>query len=126
MGYLASGAKPDGAAAPSADGATLFSPTTGKKVAPAGAVPAELRCEINGHLMRDPVRTPAGRVFERETIELWLRTRGSVCPISGAPLTADDLAPEAELRRAIMRYHIQQHAAAGGAADADDGDVYDF
>ena len=32
MGYLAAGAKPDGAAAPSADGATLFSPTTGKKV----------------------------------------------------------------------------------------------
>ena len=33
----------------------------------------------------------------------------------------------AELRRAIMRYHIQQHAAAGGGADGDDdGDVYDF
>ncbi len=124
MGYLAAGAKPDGAAAPSADGATLFSPTTGKKVAPAGAVPAELRCEINGHLMRDPVRTPAGRVFERETIELWLRTRGSVCPVSGAPLTGDELVPDEERRTAIMRWHIQQHAAA--TAGEDDADIYDF
>ena len=118
MGYVAtSGSR--GAAA------KIFSPTTGKEVSAAG-VPRELRCAINGHLMRDPVKTPSGHVFERETIELWLRTRGSVCPISGAPLTAAELEPEAELRRAIMRYHIQQHAAAGGAADADDGDVYDF
>lgn len=46
-------------------------------------IPKEFLCAINGHVMKDPVMCEAtGLVFERATIELWLNTRGSVCPIS--------------------------------------------
>ena len=31
-------------------------------------VPPEFRCAINGHLLKEPARTPQGRVFERATI----------------------------------------------------------
>ncbi|KAH8053207.1 hypothetical protein JL721_10717 [Aureococcus anophagefferens] len=85
-----------------------LSPTSMKPVAD-GAVPRRLCCAINGHLMRDPVRArgkPHAPAFERETIELWLETRGSVCPITGAPLEKIDLAADAALRNEIVRYHI--------------------
>ena len=89
--------------------------------------PRELRCAINGHLMRDPVRSKNGTVYERSTIELWLRTRGSVCPITNEPLTREELTPDPELRTAIMRFHIKSATtsapANGGEADAD---IYDF
>lgn len=93
-------------------------------------VPPEFACRINGHLMKDPVRTPAGLTFERETIVLWLRTRGSICPITGDPLAVDDLREDAQLRQAIMRWQISNllRYNAEAAADATDGyaDVYDF
>ena len=68
--------------------AGLFSPTSGKNLK-AGAVPTELRCAINGHLMRDPVRRAGGDgkagadgpAFERATIELWMSRNGKVSPI---------------------------------------------
>lgn len=86
----------------------ILSPTNMKPVAD-GAVPRRLCCAINGHLMRDPVRArgkPHAPAFERETIELWLETRGSVCPITGSPLEKIDLAADAALRNEIVRYHI--------------------
>ncbi|GMH77153.1 hypothetical protein TL16_g07307, partial [Triparma laevis f. inornata] len=74
----------------------------------ATGVPPEFGCSINGHLMKEPVRTPGGVVFERETIELWLKTRGSVCPISGVPLTADELDADDNLRAEITRWQIRK------------------
>ena len=81
--------------------------------APAGppGVPKEYLCAINGHVMQDPVRSPQGYHFEKATIELWLSTRGSICPISHEPLTKDDLTYDKELRNKIKRFHIQQVTA---------------
>ena len=102
----------------------------------APGVPKEFGCAINGHLMKEPVKTPGGQVFERETIELWLRTRGSVCPITGVPLTVEDLEEDATLRAEITRWQIRK--TSGGAGGAGGGtvlglgggevedDVYDF
>jgi hypothetical protein len=58
----------------------------------------EFLCAINGHVMHDPVASSTGAVFERATILLWLNTRGSVCPITGEPLTVADLTAVDELR----------------------------
>jgi hypothetical protein len=75
--------------------------------------------------MKDPVRVGStGPVFERATIELWLATRGSVCPITGEPLSKDDLQPADDLRNRIKRYHIEQ-TTRRTAANEDD-DLYDF
>jgi len=89
------------------------------------SIPKEFLCAINGHVMKEPVRaTTSGLVFERATIELWLSTRGSVCPITQEALYLDDLEPENELRSKIMRYHIQQ-TSLRTSTNADD-DLYDF
>jgi hypothetical protein len=93
--------------------------------APAGppGVPKEYLCAINGHVMQDPVRSPEGYYFEKATIELWLSTRGSICPISHEPLTKEDLVEDRDLRNKIKRYHIQQVTR---VAANDDDDLYDF
>lgn len=94
------------------------------------SIPAEFACRINGHLMKDPVRTPSGIVFERDTIVLWLQTRGSICPITGDPLTVEELREDPELRQGIMRWQISNLLTYNAETDpgAGDGyaDVYDF
>jgi U-box domain len=71
-------------------------------------VPTEFLCAINSHIMKQPVRSPHGHVFEKSTILLWLETRGRVCPLTGKTLTADELTTDEELRSRIMRWHIQR------------------
>lgn len=94
------------------------------------AVPVELLCAINGHIMRQPVRArhrPGGPVFERDTIEKWLDRAGSVCPISGTvrrlhlpscvkqrsqmrsqTLMKADLVTDKALEARITQWHIQR------------------
>ena len=88
------------------------------------SVPAKFVCAINGHIMKDPVKSSTGYFFERATIELWLSTRGSICPISNVPLTLKDLEPASDLRNEIKRYHIQQTSLR--TANERDDDLYDF
>jgi hypothetical protein len=92
--------------------------------------------------MKDPVRARTSNlVFERATIELWLQTRGSVCPITLTPLEKADLYADDDLRIRIKRYHIQQmtmqktssmtasssSSSSGGSSSAmNDDDLYDF
>lgn len=89
-------------------------------------IPKEFLCAINGHAMKDPVRSTSGSglVFERATIELWIATRGSVCPISHSPLGRDQLMPADDLRNRIKRYHIEQLTRR--TASLPDDDLYDF
>ena len=74
----------------------------------AGAVPAEFLCAINGHVMKAPLRCrESGLVFEKATIELWLTSRGSVCPITVIttpphPLTTH---PNTHLVHTILHNH---------------------
>ncbi len=86
-------------------------------------VPKEYLCAINGHVMQDPVRSPSGIVYEKATIELWLSTRGSICPISHEPLTKDDLVEDKDLRNKIKRYFITQVTR---PVTTDEDDLYDF
>jgi hypothetical protein len=96
-------------------------------------VPSEFACAINGHLMKEPVRTPGGIVFEKDTILLWIKTRGQVCPISGDALTEDMLEEDKDLGSEILRWNIKKTAMGGhrdsvigiGGGEVED-DVYDF
>jgi hypothetical protein len=94
--------------------------------APASGVPLEFACAINGHMMKDPVRSPGGIMFEKATIVLWLSTRGSICPITGAPLSEGDLIADAKLRTKIMRHHISKSMEKAEGPKVDDDDMYDF
>jgi len=104
-------------------GGGLLSPS-GKKVSKGAK--SEFACEINGHLMKDPVRAPNGHVFEKATILLWLETRGSVCPLTGDALCAEDLVPDKELRSKIMRHHISHAFKQDNGASELGDDLYDF
>jgi hypothetical protein len=66
----------------------------------------------------------SGIVFERATIELWLSTRGSVCPITNQPLDREDLQPADDLKNRIKRFHITQTSMRTAAKQEDD--LYDF
>ncbi len=80
--------------------------------------------------MKDPVRSNrTGLVYERATIELWLSTRGAVCPITNEPLEKSELVADDDLRTRIKRYHIQQitmQKQASSSAQGTDDDLYDF
>lgn len=80
--------------------------------------------------MKDPVRsTRTGLVYERATIELWLGTRGAVCPITNEPLEKSELVPDDDLRTRIKRYHIQQitmQRQPATSSGGNDDDLYDF
>lgn len=68
----------------------------------------------------------SGYVFERATIELWLKTRGSVCPLSGQPLHLDALRDDTALRSKIMRWHIHNLAKQTSHAAYEGDDLYSF
>ena len=79
----------------------------------------EFKCAITGSVMRRPVRTPDGAVYEAATVERWLSEQGSIDPLTGAHLTKDMLEPCKELKRRLEKWHLQQAMQKGAAADAD-------
>jgi len=97
-------------------------------------VPQELRCAIDGKILGTPLRSPYGHVFEKDTLENWVRMCGSVCPITGQPLRLDDCqedraaaqqvlewakASKAEHRRSVQER--RQQRAENGRTDLDTG-----
>lgn len=91
------------------------------------SIPKEFVCAINGHILKDPVRSKiSGVVFEKQTIELWLDTRGAICPITNEPLTISDLEPDDDLRSKIKRFHIQQTQKKIQKHSNIEDDLYDF
>ena len=77
------------------------------EAAPAGT-PPEYLCAINGHVMKDPVRSKYGHCFERATIELWQQQQGQVCPLTGQPLSKEDLEAAKDLKLQIEQFHIKK------------------
>lgn len=82
-------------------------------------------CALNGHTMKCPMLSPYGHNFEKETIEQWIRQQGSVCPITGKPLSLTDLQPNKALQAEIMQ-QIVAATLASRTNHEDDGDLYDF
>lgn len=65
------------------------------------------------------------------TIEVWQQQQGSVCPLTGQTLTAEDLEEDKELKSKIELWNIQQvlgkNTASDNSADPlNDDDLYDF
>ena len=70
-------------------------------------VPSRLRCEIDGKMLGQPVRSPTGHVFERTTLEQWFVTMGKVCPVSSEPLNMEDCKRDKPLELEIKEYVSQ-------------------
>ena len=102
-------------------------------------IPKEFLCAINGHVMKEPVRAvTSGIYFEKSTIELWLSSRGAICPITNEPLHLSDLEEADDVRNKIKRYQIMKHTSAtvtsqfgkdssnSNSNSCVDEDIYDF
>lgn len=90
--------------------------------------PQELRCAIDGKILGTPLRSPYGHLFEKETLENWVKMCGSMCPVTGQPLRIDDCsedkvtaqqvlawakATKAEHRRQVQERREQRRVVAG-------------
>ncbi|GET90340.1 U-box domain protein, putative [Leishmania tarentolae] len=71
-------------------------------------VDADLLCALTGAVMKNPVSSPYGQTYEKEAIMNWLEQNGSVCPISGRPLTAAQLTPNTAVATKIMQQMVRQ------------------
>jgi hypothetical protein len=58
--------------------------------------------------MKIPVRTKGGIYFEKDTIEKWITTCGSICPITGDPLKLDDLILDQVMSNNIRKYNVDK------------------
>ena len=99
-------------------------------------IPPNYLCQLSQRPMSDPVKSVYGNIFERQTILQWFSQQGQICPLTGAPLTENDLKPMEELGQEIIQWMLKKSTETttnteepsgvpGGAAKADD-DLYDF
>lgn len=84
------------------EGSTKRMPFSLESVLP--PVPKSFKCPITQEVMRDPVMTQDGHVYENESIQEWFRRGHRTSPVTGAELTNLALLPEIPLRRAIEEY----------------------
>lgn len=87
------------------------SESTGLRHLLSGA-PEELRCALDQRLVVDPVRAPAGLVYERSVLAAALQQNGGLCPCTGQPLDLQSCVRDAELRkRSVTWIRSQQHSS---------------
>lgn len=69
-------------------------------------IPYYFRCPISLELMRDPVTVSTGQTYDRTSIESWVATGNTTCPVTRAPLTDFTLIPNHTLRRLIQEWCV--------------------
>ncbi|KAH6834351.1 plant U-box 26 [Perilla frutescens var. hirtella] len=69
-------------------------------------IPHHFRCPISLELMRDPVTVCTGQTYDRPSIEAWVATGNTTCPVTRVPLTDFTLIPNHTLRRLIQDWCV--------------------
>ncbi|PWA87158.1 Armadillo-like helical [Artemisia annua] len=69
-------------------------------------IPYHFRCPISLELMRDPVIVVTGQTYDRSSIESWVATGNTTCPVTRLPLTEFTLIPNHTLRRLIQEWCV--------------------
>lgn len=69
-------------------------------------VPHYFRCPISLELMRDPVAVCTGQTYDRSSIESWVATGNTTCPVTRLQLTDFTLIPNHTLRRLIQDWCV--------------------
>ena len=72
-------------------------------------IPVDYLCPITQELMRDPVLTCDGSMYERQAIEHWL-TKRTTSPVTNEPLAALTLVP-CNMARSRIRAFVDEHPA---------------
>ena len=65
--------------------------------------PQHLCCQLDGQLMLDPVRSPAGHLFERWNLGRALQ-ECSQCPVTAVPLSLSDCPRSPRVRAQVLRW----------------------
>ncbi|KAK8624945.1 hypothetical protein V6N13_089829 [Hibiscus sabdariffa] len=73
-------------------------------------IPYHFRCPISLELMRDPVTLSTGQTYDRSSIDSWVATGNTTCPVSRAPLTDFTFIPNHTLRRLIQDWCVANQA----------------
>ena len=73
-------------------------------------VPWYFRCPISLELMADPVTVSTGQTYDRASIESWVATGNTTCPVTRAPLADFTLIPNHTLRRLIQEWCVEQRS----------------
>ncbi len=68
------------------------------------AAPAEFKCALDGKFLINPIKSPYGHVFEKRSLEKWMESVGSVCPVTERPLKIDDCLPHTDLKKSITKW----------------------
>lgn len=69
-------------------------------------IPYHFRCPISLELMRDPVTVATGQTYDRSSIEAWVATGNTTCPVTRLPLSDFTLIPNHTLRRLIQDWCV--------------------
>ena len=69
-------------------------------------IPYHFRCPISLELMCDPVTVSTGQTYDRTSIESWVATGNTTCPVTRSPLTDFTLIPNHTLRRLIQDWCV--------------------
>ncbi|XP_004505237.1 U-box domain-containing protein 26 [Cicer arietinum] len=73
-------------------------------------IPYHFRCPISLELMRDPVTVSTGQTYDRGSIESWVSTGNTTCPVTRANLTDFTFIPNHTLRRLIQDWCVANRA----------------
>ncbi|KAL6218850.1 hypothetical protein ACLB2K_012057 [Fragaria x ananassa] len=69
-------------------------------------IPYHFRCPISLELMRDPVIISTGQTYDRHSIESWVATGNTTCPVTRTQLADFTLIPNHTLRRLIQEWCV--------------------
>lgn len=72
---------------------------------PDGIIPHHFNCPILQDIMKDPVKTVDGHIYDRDAIETWF-THNKTSPLTGLPLQSIILEPHNELKKQINKFLI--------------------
>ncbi|XP_042038149.1 U-box domain-containing protein 21-like [Salvia splendens] len=70
------------------------------------AIPTHFRCPISLELMKDPVSLATGVTYDRESIDRWLDTGNTTCPVTNQVLRNSDQIPNHALRKMIQDWCV--------------------
>lgn len=70
-------------------------------------IPYHFRCPVSLELMQDPVTVSTGQTYDRSSIESWVATGNTTCPVTRASLDGDfTMIPNHTLRRLIQEWCV--------------------
>ncbi|XP_021753324.1 U-box domain-containing protein 26-like [Chenopodium quinoa] len=73
-------------------------------------IPYHFRCPISLELMQDPVTVCTGQTYDRSSIEAWVATGNTTCPVTRVPLSDFSLIPNHTLRRLIQEWCVSNRS----------------